>query len=238
MTIDQTETMQAVADNRRYTRVAIALHWAIAALVLYNLSSGLLREFLPRGFFTYHVSSGITILLLTVVRVVWRLTHKPPAFLPMKRWEANLAHGVHFLLYAAMVLIPLSGWALISSSPPVGSPGAAYAFEKQVARAQAEGRPAPKPRSPRMFWDLAPIPMIGPIAQMGSTAEGVPEQAELHEKIETAHKIGGWLMLLLLILHIGGALKHQFADRLPQLARMGLGRARPGNQASEGSDRA
>lgn len=214
-----------LAANRRYTRVAIALHWAIAVLILYNLSSGLLRGFLPREFFTWHVSSGITILILSVARVAWRLTHKPPALLPMARWEAKLAHGVHFLLYAAMLLIPLSGWALISSSPPIGSPGADYANAQRAERAAAEGRPAPKPRtSPRMLWEIVPIPLIAPIANIGATPEGIVEQQELHEKIENAHALGAWLMLALLVMHLAGALKHQFADRLPELARMGLGR--------------
>ncbi|RYY26902.1 MAG: cytochrome b [Sphingomonadales bacterium] len=227
MTGDMADGIDRTIANRRYTRVAILLHWAIAALILYNLSSGLLRPYLPRGFFTFHVSSGLTILILTAARVAWRLTHRPPALLTAKRWEANLANSVHFLLYAAMVLIPLSGWALISASPPLGSPGAAYAAERQAAKAKAEGKPAPKPRnSPRLLWELLPIPSIGPISHIGAEPEGVAEQAELRGKIETAHLVGGWLMLLLLVLHIGGALKHQFADRLPQLARMGIGRDR------------
>ncbi|RYE03857.1 MAG: cytochrome b [Sphingomonadales bacterium] len=221
------EAIAEAAAHQRYTRVAAWLHWAIAALILYNLTSGLLRDVLPRGFFAYHVSSGITILILTLVRVGWRLTHRPPPYLTVKRWQANLAHGVHFLLYVAMVMVPFSGWALISASPPLGSPGAVHAFEQQVEKARAEGKPAPKPRTPRMLWGVVEIPSIGPVAKIGSTPEGLAEQRELHERIETTHLIGAWLMLFLLILHIAGALKHQFVDRLPELARMRLGRAGP-----------
>jgi cytochrome b561 len=49
---------------------------------------------------------------------VWRLTHRPPP-LPatVKRWEKGLAHAVHWLLYALMILIPLSGWVFTSASP-------------------------------------------------------------------------------------------------------------------------
>ena len=215
----------------RYTSAAIILHWAIAALILYNLTSGLLRDFLPREFFTWHVSSGITILILSVVRVGWRLTHRPPPLLPMQRWEKRLAHGVHFLLYAAILFVPFAGWALISASPPPGTPGAAYAAEMR-AKADAElvakgGKPKGPGRSgPRMFWGIAPIPLIGAVNTIGATPEGVKPQRELRERIEKTHEIGGWLMFLLLLLHVAGALKHQFADRVDELARMGLGRRR------------
>jgi cytochrome b561 len=84
----QAEPQDSMARRRlRYANVAIALHWAIAALILYNLTSGLLRPVLPRGFFVFHVSSGITILVLTAVLIVWRLTNRPPPFLPMAGWE-------------------------------------------------------------------------------------------------------------------------------------------------------
>ncbi len=235
------------AAYRRYTSVAIALHWIIAALILYNLLSGLLRPALPRGFFMFHVSSGLTILILSVLRVVWRLTHKPPPFLPMKPWEAKLAHGVHGLLYAAMLLLPFSGWVLISASPPAGSPGAAYAEAQRAKQGPAPGQGAPgqmgpgrpgsngpgaggpsggspQRRGPPMFWGLVKIPLIGAVNEIGRTPEGVPEQRELHERIETFHLVGGWIMLLLLVLHVGGALKHQLADKEPELGRMGAGR--------------
>lgn len=236
------EALGSRAAYRRYSQVAIALHWIIAALILYNLASGLLRPFLPRGFFQFHVSSGLTILILTLVRIVWRLTHKPPPFLPMKAWEAKLAHGVHFLLYAAMLLLPFSGWALISANPPAGSPGAAFAEAQRAKQAppagqgtpgrMGPGRPgstgpgatSPTRRGPPMLWGLVRIPLIGAVNDIGRTPEGVAEQREVHERIETAHMIGGWLMLLLLMLHVGGALKHQLADREPELGRMGIGR--------------
>ena len=73
-----------------------------------------------------HASSGLTVLTLTVARVVWRLFNAPPPYLAaMKPWERHTAHFAHFLLYAAMVLMPLTGWAILSAHPPPGSPGAA-----------------------------------------------------------------------------------------------------------------
>jgi cytochrome b561 len=228
----------------RYTTVAIVLHWLIAAFILYNLASGLLRPVLPRGFFVFHVSSGISILVLTLVRIGWRLTHRPPPPLPMAAWERGLAHLVHFLLYAAMLILPFSGWAMVSASPPAGSAGAAWAADHPVEPPPAptlkpdthahggpagEGRgggQAPRRRGPTVIWGVVPLPMIGSINEMGRTPAGVPEQHELHERIERFHAIGGWVMLALLILHVAGALKHQVVDRRRELARMGLGRAR------------
>ncbi|WP_375390991.1 cytochrome b [uncultured Sphingomonas sp.] len=220
--------------TERYTRVAITLHWLIATAILYNLTSGLLNDVLPRWFFVFHVSSGLTILILSVARVVWRLTHKPPRLLPMQGWERGLAHGVHFLLYAAMLLIPFSGWAMISARPPVGSPGAAWSdahpAEHRPAPVRAkpgeQGKtaPAPRRRQAPMFWGVVPVPMIGAINEIGRTPDRVPEQRALHERIETVHSLGGWVLLALFVLHVAGALKHQWIDREPELARMGVGR--------------
>ncbi|MBB3911568.1 cytochrome b [Sphingomonas desiccabilis] len=240
------DTYDRMARRRlRYANVAIALHWAIAALILYNLTSGLLRPVLPRGFFAFHVSSGITILVLTVVLVGWRLTHRPPPFLPMARWEKRLANAVHLLLYAAMLLMPFSGWAMISANPPADSAGAAWAAENPPGPPPAptlkpdtssRGGPAgegkgggqpPRKRGPTEIWGLFPLPMIGPVQELGRTPEGVPEQRAVHERIETFHAIGAWILLALLLLHVAGALKHQFVDRQRELARMGLGRPGP-----------
>ena len=206
----------------RYTRVAIALHWAIAALIAYNLISGLLGEFLPRWFFAFHISSGLTILALTLVRIGWRLTHRPPPMLPMKASERWLAHGVHLLLYAAMLFVPWTGWVMISANPPPGSPGAAYALQQRAAKAAAAGEPAPTPRPAPKLWGVATVPMIGPVAALGREPAGVPGQRAFHEQMEGIHGRLGWVLLLLLALHITGALKHEWFDGQPELRRMGL----------------
>lgn len=206
------------ARQRRYSLVAIALHWAIAALILYNLASGLLRPVLPNGFFVLHISSGVTILLLSLVRLGWRLTHAPPALLPMPAWQRRAARIVHFLLYAMILLLPLSGWALVSAKPPAGSPGAAWVAAQRVT----PGAPQ-RPRGPTMVWGVVRLPLIGPINGIGRQPEGIPAQRALHDGIETTHLGGAWVMLALLMLHIAGALKHQVLDRQQQLARMGIG---------------
>ena len=209
--------------QHRYTRVAMTLHWTIAALIFYNLISGLLYDSLPKGFFAFHISSGLTILALTLVRIGWRLTHKPPPMLPMKPWERRLAHGVHFLIYAAMLFVPWTGWVMISANPPAGSAGRAYAEQQ---RALKSGEPVQHRPAPR-FWGTVDVPMIAPVANLGREVAGVPEQKAFHEQMEGIHGKLGWVLLILLILHVGGALKHQFLDREPELARMGLGRRRP-----------
>lgn len=214
--------------HRRYTRVAIVLHWLIAAAILYNLLSGLARDYLPGGFFAFHVSSGLTILALSVVRVAWRLTHKPPPLLPMKPWERRGAHAVHFLLYLAMLMVPWTGWVMISANPPAGSPGAAYALQQRAAEAAAAGKPAPTPRKPPMFWGLIPVPPIAPVANLGQDPGGVAGQRAFHEQMEGVHGKLAWGLLFLLIPHVGGALKHQFVDREPELERMRFGRRAAG----------
>lgn len=210
----------SAARHDRYSTVAIALHWAIAALVLYNLSSGLLRPALPRGFFTFHISSGITILVLSILRVGWRLTHKPPPLPAMAAWQRRVTHIVHFLLYALIVILPLSGWAFVSAKPPAGSPGAAWV----AAQRPEAGEPA-RPRGPTMVWNVVKLPLIAPISEIGRTPDGVPRQRALHDRLEDAHAAGAWIFLLLIVLHVGGALRHQFFGNARQLARMGIGRA-------------
>lgn len=210
------------SEAQRYSTVAIMLHWLIAVAILYNLISGLFGAYLPPEFFVFHISSGVTILVLSVVRVAWRLTHRPPPFLEMASWEKRLARGVHFLLYAAMLIMPFTGWAMISADPPAGSPGAAY-LDEQLA---AEGRPV-WPRGPTMVWDIVALPSIDSIHEIGRTPAGVPQQRALHDRFEALHLYGGWMLLLLLVLHVGGALKHQLVDRQRELARMGLGSAEP-----------
>lgn len=242
----------AAEDGQRYTRVAIVLHWAIAILIIYNLVSGLLVWDIGRAWFkahkpfyafgiTSHLSSGLTVLALTIVRIVWRLMHEPPAHAPgTKTWERHAAHLAHFLLYAGMVLMPLSGWAILSAHPPVGSEGAKIARMAMGASPMAAPAPgaakAPPPPGPGArpggpppppgIWWLVPLPAITPIAEIGREPGGVKPQMELHEEFAAWHKVGGYLMLALLLLHVGAALKHQFLDGQAELQRMSLRRRR------------
>ena len=106
----------------RYSAVAIILHWMIAVLILTNLYLGLTFEDL-RGMALFrtlqlHKSLGLTVLVLSLIRLGWRLTHRPPA-LPaeMPRWERLAAQAAHWGLYGLMIGIPLTGWVVVSASP-------------------------------------------------------------------------------------------------------------------------
>jgi cytochrome b561 len=90
------------AGQERYTRVAIVLHWAIAAFIVFNLCIGFFMESWPPPVrfvaLMLHVSSGLTVLALTVARVIWRLINQPPPYpAGMKPWERHAAHIAVYL---------------------------------------------------------------------------------------------------------------------------------------------
>lgn len=105
----------------RYTRTAVTLHWLVALLIFAALPLGLYMHDLPLSphklrLYSYHKWIGVTVLLFAVIRLAWRAAHRPPA-LPdtMPRWERIAAESVHYLLYALIFIIPLSGWLMSSA---------------------------------------------------------------------------------------------------------------------------
>jgi cytochrome b561 len=125
-----------------------------------------------------------------------------------------------------MLILPFSGWAMISANPPPGSAGAAYADSLRKPEPTPPGHAVPQPKRPTMVWWAVPLPMITPLRELGRTPEGVPAQRAKRKQIGEFHEAGGWVMLALLLLHVAGALKHQFLDKEEEFARMGLGRRR------------
>src|SRR5882757_5042753 len=105
----------------RYSMAAIVLHWAIALLILANLfvgwRMGMLKGLTEFNAFQLHKSIGITVLVLSVLRLALRLTQRPPP-LPegTKSWEGAAASTVHWIFYAMMIGLPLTGWAMVSVS--------------------------------------------------------------------------------------------------------------------------
>ena len=105
------------AAQQRYSTVAIVLHWVLALGIAFQLALGFAMPDGPAGFGEYqlHKSVGITILLLTLVRLAWRLTHRPPP--PVERgFGGFLAKAVHTGFYLFLIAMPLTGWALVSTS--------------------------------------------------------------------------------------------------------------------------
>ena len=192
--------------NKRYTKIAIILHWLIAFGILGMFAFGwymtglpreapeqmsydlfdwgiytweLTKESSPRAFyFNLHKSIGITLLGLIVIRILWRITHNPPALLTSyKAWERKLSTSAHHLLYLLMVLVPLSG--LIMS---------------------VAGKYGVK------WFGLDFIAGI----------ENKPIREIFHE----THEIAGLIFLAIIVLHILGALKHKFIDKDETMQRI------------------
>ena len=189
-----------------YTKTAKVLHWLIAigifgmfalgwfmselpkeapkqmAYDLFNLGIytwNLTEEISPRTFyFNLHKSIGVTIFALILIRISWRITHRPPALLASyKAWESKLASGAHHLLYLLMVALPLSGIIMAIYSK--------YGIK---------------------WFGLELIKGL--------------DNKDMRELFYEAHEIIGLIILLVIIVHIIGALKHKFIDKDDTLKRM------------------
>jgi cytochrome b561 len=106
----------------RYSTLAIVFHWLLAVMILASLSFGLYMTELPFSparvkQYNWHKWAGITILLLSALRLLWRLSHPPP-ILPanISKQDASLAAWGHRLLYALFFAVPLAGWAYSSAA--------------------------------------------------------------------------------------------------------------------------
>ena len=105
----------------RYHPVSIALHWLLALMILGSLGVGLYMTSLPISparlkLYNWHKWAGMTILILSAARLLWRLTHPPPADLPMPAWQRSAAHATHGALYVLFFAVPLAGWAYSSAA--------------------------------------------------------------------------------------------------------------------------
>ena len=180
------------ATDRRYSTAAMALHWLIAAAILTQIGLGWYFVALPRGELReglekIHISIGVTVLLLTLVRIAWRLVNRPPPLSDhIKPAERRAAHAVHGLLYLLLLALPLTGWVMES----VGK------------------RPIP-------FWTIS-WPHFPGLASMlaGHDARSFKDSVEWTHGTPLV-----WTMVALVVLHVAGALKHQF-DGSPVLWRM------------------
>jgi cytochrome b561 len=176
--------MQA-EQGPRYSGVAMLLHWLIAILVIMNWRIAETAEHLDgpvkAEVFGYHKAWGMLILVLTLVRLGWRIAHKPPPLAStLKAWERTLARITHTVFYILLIGLPLGGWLANSLG----------------------GKPI-------SFFGMFDIPALP-----------VGTNKELAGSIFDAHAAGGTILLLLIALHILGALKHTAFDKDGNLWRM------------------
>lgn len=176
-----------------YDMVAIGLHWCIAALIVAAL---ILGELMPdtggRGApYALHASLGFAIMFLTVVRLIWRLTHAQPRYPAlMPRWQIHATKAMTLALYALSMAVPLSGWLAHS--------------------AQASGRPFFINSD---IFDLVAIPIL--------SFDGLNVWTVLRTAfLNNVHELTSSLMIALIVLHVGAALKHHLIDRDDVLRRM------------------
>lgn len=180
----------------RYSSVAIILHWLIAIMLVSMVFVGWwmedLREALFAGqgsieltqsVYNWHKTAGIVILVLSLGRLGWRLTHPaPPLPAGMKPWEKLAASLAHYAFYGVMIGAPIMGWITASAS----------SFPSKLFN-----------------LDGVLLPHLP-----------VPQNPDFEHLTASIHGASGWIVLVLLALHAGAALKHHFLDRDGVLTRM------------------
>ncbi|WP_294013847.1 cytochrome b [Sphingomonas sp.] len=100
--------------------MAIAFHWAIALLIAVNWPIGHFGETIEArlglNLVPFHKSIGLTVLALSILRLVWRLSHRPPPLpLSISRWRARAARFTHAAFYVLIIALPLTGWLRASA---------------------------------------------------------------------------------------------------------------------------
>ncbi|WP_158935934.1 cytochrome b [Burkholderia sp. S171] len=179
----------------RYTRTAMVLHWLIALLIICNVVLGLTAESFPdswvRRIVDTHKSIGITVLGLVLLRILWRVSHRPPP-LPkaFPKWEHMAAHIAHFLLYLLMIGLPLSGWLHDSAWKDAAT-------------------------HPMHLFGVIPWPRVGFVMHLDPALK-----ESLHDRFGALHTWLGYALYALLAMHVGGALKHQWIDKKSVITRM------------------
>ncbi|HUH59995.1 MAG TPA: cytochrome b [Candidimonas sp.] len=106
--------------NQHYTRTAVVLHWLVAVGLCGTFALGFYMHDLPLSpsklqFYSWHKWAGVSLFMLVLVRLAWRLSHPAPRLPDMHPAMHFLAHAAHVLLYVLMVAIPLSGWLMSSA---------------------------------------------------------------------------------------------------------------------------
>ena len=181
------------SSSIRYGDTAIIFHWLIALLIIALLAVGKFMTGLDENdpfryvLTQWHKSFGIAVLVLSVLRLLWRFTHKPPAepdYLP--NWQKHISGLVHLAFYGLMFALPITGWIMVSASPL---------------------------NLDTVLFGVIPWPHLPPFADLANK-ESIA--ASFHDY----HEIASTILILLVLAHIGAALKHQFIDKDGILRRM------------------
>jgi len=189
----------SLRDTRtRWGWPAKLLHWTMAILMIgLALVGTWMANFLNDMVLQFqltqlHKSFGFVVFTLAVLRVLWRWANPVSPLPPVDQpaWERWVAHGTHRALYALMFVMPLSGW-LMASASELNDPGA---YPMQIEN---------------MVFGLFELP--DPIK---------PGDEALEAIFHTIHAWSSYLLAVLLLLHIGGALKHHFMHKDSILRRM------------------
>lgn len=173
----------------RYSKVAIILHWLIALLIIGQLAGGKIMKAMEGSqlkfeIFQLHKSFGIIILLLSILRLLWRLTHKaPPLPEHMPKHEKLAAKVSHIGFYGLMIGIPLMGWAMVSAAP--------VTITTKIFKT--------------VKWPNMPF---------------IERSEGLQDFFSNAHELMALMITVLLLIHIGAALKHHYKDKDDVLTRM------------------
>lgn len=108
-------------NNSHYTPFAICLHWLMALLLILQVILGVYMHDLPLSpwklqIYAWHKWAGVSLFILVSLRIVWRLSHRPPDLPASIKASMKLAATQgHYLLYLLMIAIPLSGWMMSSA---------------------------------------------------------------------------------------------------------------------------
>src|SRR6185312_12980626 len=188
-----------VVKQTRYSTVAIALHWTIAAAIALQIVLGWrigdVEGVTRTAILQLHKTTGVTILVLTVARLAWRLTNRPPpvdsSLTPI---EKLASHWVHVAFYGFLMALPLTGWAMVSA--------------QRIGAMKLLGG---------VMWPDFPV-----ITHLSGDV-----QDTLADLLDKTHTALVWVMIAAIALHVLGALKHHYVSKDPTVSRMAPG-AKPG----------
>lgn len=183
--------MPVFNSNTHYGSVTKAFHWLVALLIFTVIPLGIIGNNLADApkpdipliayIFTFHKTIGVVIFLLALLRILWALLQpKPYPMHSERRLETWAAVCVHWVLYGALVIVPLSGW--------IGHAAA------------ARGAPILLPFANDLLF--------------------VPKQQWIANMFFELHEISSNVLLIALVLHVLGAIKHFVIDRDKTLQRM------------------